>query len=137
MNVKSLAGTSQNYVVGQARRYEGNVVHFQFKSTDNSNNNREYGFAIDIPHTQMWSALGELNGPQTTSLATDKTYHFIQARPKDGKLHVQVLDGQVNRKYGGAFDLELPASLKAFLEEELESNETPEAKYVAQVLQAV
>ena len=111
--VESLAGTGRKYVVLQARVRDGKL-HIQGKGTPA---NRPYGVAVDVSIPDDLREWFEEQNHTLPSLAnTDAMYVPIQARIKDGLIHVQVKGNKpYNRSYGAAFDIKGAEVLKSFL----------------------
>jgi len=110
---ESLAGTGKRYVVLQARVRDGKL-HIQGRGVPV---NRPYGVAVDVSIPDNLREWFEEQDHILPSLAnTDAMYVPIQARIKDGLIHVQVRGNKpYNRPYGAAFDIKGAEVLKSFL----------------------
>jgi len=117
--VKSLSGTSRNYIQAQAIM-RGTVLHIQVIGEEI---NRSYGAVEDIEMASVASSfqewLGKVGDPcyntfaDRVSKSSNKLYFRIQfARNGDGSVKFQIPAPEYNRSYGATFDVSAESSGK-------------------------
>ena len=110
--VTSKAGTGRPYVVVQGRMYPGKQLHIQGLGRKA---NRDYGISANVPVSAETAFYIDKQAIVAKSAAkTGKAYMKIRVRPRPGTLHFQIENGEFNRGYGAAFDVESAAAPKLF-----------------------
>ncbi len=110
----SLAGTGRTYRQAQARLWSNGKFHLQVAGNEI---NRNYGLSLDFPMpTQGNNALSGGAVVRNSLTGSGREYREVQFVLNGSTLHIQVEDGNGNRPYGFALNIDVDNIVQGQLE---------------------